>query len=91
MNHVYILDCDKAFFYVGITDDLDRRLLQHQKHQSPHTKRYTTIEMVYHEKCRSRIDAEKREKQLKGWSRAKKKALIRGNIEQLRELSKTKS
>ncbi len=91
MYYIYILVCDKAFFYVGLTTDIETRLVQHQKHQSPHTKRYTEVELAYSEKFIKRSDAEQREKQLKGWSRAKKNALIIGNIKLLKEISKSKS
>ena len=91
MYHVYILECDNTFFYVGLTTNLNKRLSQHQRHQSLHTKRYEEVQLVHFEKFSKRIDAESREKQLKGWSRAKKKALIVGDINQLKELSKSKS
>jgi len=89
MYYIYILECDNAFFYVGLTKNLKTRLIQHQEHQSLHTKRYKSIRLVYSEKLNKRIDAEKRETQLKGWSRAKKKALIAGDIERLKSLSKS--
>ncbi len=91
MFYLYILLCDKAFFYVGITNDLDRRMKDHKAGRSPHTKRYDTVDLVYTETYPSRQAAEKREQQLKGWTRAKKKALIDGDIEQLKELSSGKS
>ena len=88
---MYILECDKAFFYVGLTINLHKRLVQHQKHHSPHTKRYNVVRLVHSETFNKRFDAEKREKQLKGWSKAKKNALIMGDIELLKKLSKSKS
>jgi putative endonuclease len=84
---VYILQCDRAFFYVGITEDINKRLLQHKSGHSSHTSRYSNIDLVYTEKQDSRMHAEKREKQLKGWSRAKKKALIMNDIDLLKKLS----
>ena len=91
MYRVYILECDNAFFYVGLTTNLPTRLTQHQRHQSIHTKRYEKIKLVYSEAFSKRSDAEEREKQLKGWSRAKKKALIGGDKELLKGLSRSKS
>jgi len=91
MYYVYILECDDAACYVGLTTNIETRLLQHQKHQSLHTKRYDKIELVYFEKFNMRFDAERRERQLKGWSKAKKAALIVGNIEHLKMLSRPKS
>lgn len=89
--YLYILFCDKAFFYVGVTSDLKRRLRDHKSGFSSHTKRYKAIELVYKEEYSVRSVAEEREKQIKGWSRAKKKALISGNIDKLQGLSRSKS
>jgi len=88
MWYVYILECDKRIYYVGLTDDIERRINQHKKRQSFYTKQFSNIELVYKEKHRSRKDAEKREVQLKKWSVAKKKALVAGNLSMLRKLSK---
>ena len=90
MYYVYILQCDQSF-YVGLTDNLERRIFQHQSKQSPHTKRYSKIECVYEEKFNTRFGAENREQQLKGWSKAKKEALINGEKKKLIGLSRNKS
>lgn len=86
---VYILLCDNRKFYVGITDNLDRRLEQHSRGYSPYTKQFSVISLVYSEEYKTRTKAELREKQIKGWSIAKKKALILGNKELLVKLSKS--
>ncbi len=91
MYYLYILLCNKAFFYTGVTNKLDKRLQNHKLDYSPHTKRYKYIELVYTENFPARREAEKREKQIKGWTNKKKKALIEGKIKQLRKLSKSKS
>jgi len=91
MYTLYILLCDKAFFYTGITDNIDKRIREHKSGQSPHTKRYDSLELIYTEDYPTRSQAENREKQIKGWSNAKKKALVDGNLVKLRELSKSKS
>jgi len=91
MHYIYILNCDNAFFYTGITDNLERRLQQHKNGESNFTKRYFSIELVYSEEYSDRKEAENREIQLKGWSHAKKKALIDGEVEQLQRLSQSKS
>jgi len=85
---VYILFCDQKTFYVGITDNLERRLLQHKRKESFFTKKFSEIELVYRESYNTRKVAELREQQLKRWSVAKKKALIDGNKELLKKLSK---
>jgi predicted GIY-YIG superfamily endonuclease len=76
MWYVYILFCDKKIFYVGLTDDVERRLKQHKNKESFYTKKFSRIELVHKEEFDTRKSAEQREKQLKGWSVAKKKALI---------------
>jgi|SRR5579872_633447 len=77
---VYMLLCDKATYYIGITNDLSKRFSEHQNKQSLHTKRFTLFELVYCEKYFGQKIAAKREKQLKGWSRAKKHMLVQGTL-----------
>ncbi len=72
---VYILFCDQKIFYVGITDNLKRRLLEHKNGYS---------------KYNTRKEAEDREKQIKGWTIAKKIALIKGDKNALILLSKSR-
>jgi len=91
MYYLYILFCDKAIFYTGITNNLDKRIKEHKSGSSPHTKRYRQVQLVRTEKFSSRPEAEKRERQIKGWSREKKKALVEGNLSKLVQLSKSKS
>lgn len=57
--------------------------------RSPYTRRFSDMQLIYQEKFQNQHSAEKREKQLKGWSIAKKKALISGNIAALKKLSKS--
>lgn len=73
---VYILLCDQKFFYVGITNDLNKRLLDHTSKESLFTKRYSDFKLVYLEEYSDKFQAAKREKQLKGWSHNKKILLI---------------
>ena len=87
--YVYILFCDQKIYYIGITDNLKRRLDEHIKGYSGYTKKFSDIEMVYKEAYDNRKVAEIREKQLKGWSVAKKKALISGDTKLLIDLSKS--
>ncbi len=84
-----ILLCDQKTFYVGITDNLERRLLQHRSKQSPYTKKFSEIKLVHKEEYLSITLAKKREKQIKKWNTAKKKALVEEDIVQLKKLSKS--
>ena len=86
---VYILKCANGEYYVGSTPDLERRLREHESGQGSYfTKAHLPIEVVYTEECETEHEARVRERQLHGWSRAKKEALICGNIELLKQLSK---
>ena len=87
--YTYILFCDQKIFYVGITNNLKKRLEQHKKRQSPYTKKFSDIKLVYFEEYESRRQAEKRERQIKNWSIAKKRALVRADVELLKKLSKS--
>lgn len=86
---IYILFCDKKTFYVGMTDNLSRRIFEHKNKYSIFTKKFSEIELVYSEGLKSRQEAINRETQIKGWSYAKKKALIDGNKELLVKLSRS--
>jgi putative endonuclease len=85
---VYILLCDQKTFYIGTTDNLERRLSEHRNKRSFFTKKFSDIELVYEENYKTRSEAGLRERQLKKWSIAKKRALISGNKELLTKLSK---
>jgi len=89
---MYILKCSDDSYYVGSTKDLKRRLMQHQNGEGAnHTKKRLPVELVYYEEF-DRIDqAFYREKQVQGWSRKKKEALINNKPEELPLLSECKN
>lgn len=86
--YVYILLCNSNTYYVGLTHNVEARLKSHKSKENIATKEYYQVELQYTETYKARPTAEKREKQLKGWSVAKKKALISGNIPLLKKLCK---
>ncbi len=88
-GYTYILKCCDDSYYTGSTIDLERRLRQHQNGEGAnYTRKRLPVELVYFEEY-SRIDqAFYREKQIQGWSRAKKEALIANQLEKLKELAK---
>jgi len=86
---VYILSNDAHTLYVGFTDDVARRFDEHRSHADPKafTARYTFDRVVYYEALASPEAAMAREKQIKGWTRAKKVALIQGMNPRWHDLS----
>jgi putative endonuclease len=87
--YVYILLCDQQTYYVGITSDIDKRLSEHKSGQSLFTKKFADIKLVYKEEFDSKENSSKREVQLKGWSHAKKRALIERKILHLQNLARS--
>jgi len=86
----YILKCSDGSFYVGSTTNLEDRVRTHNKGEgATHTAKRRPVQLEYHEKFNSFNDAVKRERQVKKWSRAKKEALICGEKESLKKLSKS--
>ena len=86
--YTYILQCANGQYYVGSTTDLDKRLQEHQAGLgAKFTRAHLPIRLVYKEEYSSIEQAFTRERQLHGWSRAKKEALIRGDYEALRPLA----
>jgi len=77
--HVYILtNRYRTVYYVGMTNDLERRLREHRSGRgSGFTARYRVTDLIYTETYPTPRDAIRREKQLKGWRRAKKLDLVR--------------
>ena len=87
-GYMYILECSDESYYTGSTTNLELRLQQHQNGEGAnHTKKRLPVTLVYYEEY-SRIDeAFYREKQVQGWSRKKKEALINGNSQLLPQLA----
>ncbi len=88
-SYMYILQCHDDRYYVGSTRDIERRFAQHQSGEGArYTARRLPVTLVYYEEY-DRIDlAFNREKQVQGWSRKKREALINGEEELLPELAK---
>ncbi len=91
--YVYILQCKDGFYYVGVTNNLDKRVEQHNDGIDPNcfTFKRRPVELKYYEHFVNIKNAIAYEKQLKGWSRKKKEALITGDYQKIRELAKSKS
>ena len=77
LGFVYILECADGSFYTGSTIDLELRLKQHESgNGANHTKKRLPVKLVYYEVYHRIDEAFYREKQIQGWSRKKKIALI---------------
>jgi predicted GIY-YIG superfamily endonuclease len=86
MWFVYILRCADSSFYIGETNDVGRRLAKHREGGSTYTADRRPVSLVYTEQHERRGDCLKRERQLKRWTRAKKEALVAGEVNRLRKL-----
>ncbi|MBI1286299.1 MAG: GIY-YIG nuclease family protein [Flavobacteriales bacterium] len=88
--YVYILECADGSYYTGITNDVDRRIAQHQAGNDPraYTWNKRPVKLVYHQQFLDANDAIAFEKRVKGWNRKKKLALIEGRFGDLPGLAK---
>ena len=86
---MYILECSDGSYYTGSTNNLKRRIKEHNNFRGAnYTRKKHPVKLVYFEKFSRIEEAFQREKQVQGWSHDKKKALIDANKERLIELSK---
>jgi putative endonuclease len=90
---VYILLCTDNSYYVGVTNDMDRRLHEHENGLNPgsYAHKRRPVKLVFCERFTEVEQAIAFEKQLKGWNRKKKEAVINGNWDLLPELSKRRT
>lgn len=86
--YVYIMTNGKRTLYIGVTNDLTRRIYEHkQKLADGFTKKYNITMLVYYQATSDIESAIAREKELKGWRRSKKVALIQTMNPQWKDLS----
>jgi putative endonuclease len=87
--HVYIVQCSDKTYYTGITNNLDRRLFEHNEGINPtaYTFSRRPVVLKYTETFNNPMDAIIFEKKIKNWSRKKKEALIKNDHEEIRRLS----
>jgi predicted GIY-YIG superfamily endonuclease len=85
---LYILRCADGSYYIGHTDDLETRMAHHVTGACDgYTAERLPVTIEYVEEFATRYDALARERQLKGWSRAKKEAFIQGDWAQVKKLA----
>jgi len=87
---VYLLRCADGSYYAGHTDDFEKRIGEHTTGGcGGYTATRLPVELVWNQECATRIEALSFERQIKGWTRAKKEALIRGDWEEISRLAKS--
>jgi tRNA/rRNA methyltransferase len=87
--YAYMLRCSDSSYYIGHTDALEQRIGQHQSGEiEGYTQGRRPVELVWSQDFTSRIEALEAERQIKGWTRAKKEALIRGDWEAIQLLAR---
>ena len=84
---VYIMTNRSGMFYTGVTNNLPIRVYQHKNGMGGFTSRYRMTRLVYYESTQNVLSAIAREKQIKGWRRDKKIALIRSMNPRFLDLS----
>ena len=86
--YVYIMSNVSRTLYVGVTNDLQRRVYEHKQKLTPgFTRKYNLTLLVYFEAAPDILAAITREKQIKGWLRAKKVSLIESVNQEWLDLS----
>lgn len=92
MFWVYMLRCCDQSFYIGHTDNLEARIAQHEPGAfiSCYTYKRRPVALVFSEEFPSRIEALQMERKIKGWNRAKKTALIRGDWREISRIARFK-
>ena len=87
---IYMLHCADDSYYIGHTDNLERRVRQHQSREIPgcYTASRLPVKLVFSQEFTTREEALISERQIKGWSRAKKKALILADWAEISRLAR---
>ncbi|MBI2886024.1 MAG: GIY-YIG nuclease family protein [Chloroflexi bacterium] len=89
--YVYILHCSDGSYYVGHTDNLEKRIAEHDAGLVPgYTQGRKPVRLVFADYFSTRIEALERERQIKGWSRSKKEALIQGDRARIKQLARAR-
>jgi len=86
---LYMLRCADQSYYVGHTENLEARVAAHQSGMvAGYTQKRRPLMLVYSEYFGTRIEALEQERRIKGWSRTKKEALIKGDRRQISALAR---
>lgn len=86
--YIYIMTSQSGTLYIGMTNDIKKRVYQHKKHLIPgFTDKYNVDQLLYVETTSDPVSAIRREKQLKKWRREKKVALVDSQNPDWKDLS----
>lgn len=89
MFTVYILRFNNNSLYIGQTNNIQQKIIDH-KHKANRASKFSKdngeFRLVYREEYQTQLESMRREKQLKGWTRAKKEALISQDLKLLKKL-----
>lgn len=90
--YVYIIQCADNSYYTGVTNNLERRMAEHDSGMDPYCYTYKRrpLKLVFQQQFTEVTKAIAFEKQIKGWSRKKKEAIINNEWNKLPELAKCK-
>lgn len=90
---VYILRCSDNSYYTGHTDNLDHRIAQHNAGDIAgcYTASRLPVTLAFSQPCATRAEALSAERQIKGWSRKKKEAMMRGDWVEVSRLARSSS
>ena len=89
--HTYILRCNDGSYYTGHSENFELRIAQHQAGETGgYTAARRPVTLVWSDSFPTREEALSAERRIKGWTRAKKEALIRGDWEEIRRLSRNR-
>ncbi len=89
---VYILRCADGKYYTGHTDNLEKRMHEHASGEGDPTfvSARWPADLVFSQEFGTRVEALSAERQIKGWSRAKKEAMMKGNWDEVVRLAKSR-
>ena len=89
---VYIIECSDGFYYTGVTNDVERRIWEHNEgiHPEAYTFKRRPVTLRYWQRFTDIHQAIEWEKQLKGWSRKKKEALFKDDWDEVVRLANVK-
>lgn len=89
---VYILRCADGSYYTGHTDELERRVAQHEQGEIPacYTLTRRPVSLAFSQEFETREEALAAEQQIKGWGRKKKEAMMRGDWIEVSRLARSR-